>query len=59
LKFLNVFFGGQVHITGLDENHKYCFRIKAVNAAGASEPSEPTDEIVCKLRKQVEAEPQF
>ncbi len=41
-----------VHITGLDENHKYIFRVKAVNAAGASEPSEATDEIVCKLRKQ-------
>ena len=28
------------------------FRIKAVNAAGASEPSEETEEIICKVRKQ-------
>jgi hypothetical protein len=41
-----------VHVTGLDENHKYCFRIKAVNAAGPSDHSDATEEIVCKLRKQ-------
>lgn len=39
-------------VTGLGENRKYSFRVKAVNAAGASEPSDPTEEITCKLRKQ-------
>lgn len=41
----------KVTVTGLGENRKYSFRVKAVNAAGASEPSDPTDEITCKLRK--------
>lgn len=42
----------KVTITGLGENNKYSFRIKAVNGAGASEPSDATEEITCKLRKQ-------
>ena len=38
----------EVKVTDLSEDHLYRFRVKAVNAAGPSWPSEPTDEVVCK-----------
>lgn len=37
-------------LKGLMEKQEYSFRIKAVNVAGESEPSEPSDPIVCKER---------
>lgn len=40
-----------VKIKDLSEGHTYMFRVKAVNAAGPSYPSLPTEEIVCKLKK--------
>ena len=39
----------EVKIKELSEGHTYRFRVKAVNAAGPSWPSMPTDEIVCKV----------
>lgn len=35
-------------VTGLKEKMTYQFRVKAVNKAGPSVPSEPTDTHVCK-----------
>lgn len=37
-------------VEGLKEKMVYQFRVRAVNKAGASEPSEPTDNHVCKHR---------
>jgi len=41
----------EIKIEGLQEGYKYQFRVKAVNKAGPSYPSEFTDEIVAKVRK--------
>lgn len=37
-------------LKGLKEKQEYSFRVKAVNAAGESEPSDPSDPVVCKDR---------
>jgi len=42
----------EIKISNLQEGYRYQFRVKAANKAGASYPSEPTDEIVAKQRKQ-------
>ena len=43
----------EVKIADLSEGHTYRFRVKAVNAAGPSWPSMPTDEVVCKVRTEI------
>lgn len=42
----------ELKVEGLQEGYTYQFRVKAVNKAGASYPSESTEEIVAKVRKQ-------
>ena len=42
----------EIKIDDLQEGYKYQFRVKALNRAGHSYPSESTDEIVAKCRKQ-------
>ncbi len=42
----------EVKVKDLSEGHTYMFRIKAVNAAGPSYPSIPTEEVICKIKKQ-------
>lgn len=37
-------------LKGLMEKQEYSFRIRAVNAAGESDPSEPSDPVLCKER---------
>jgi predicted phage tail protein len=39
-----------VKVTDLTENSKYRFRVKAVNKAGIGPPSEPSEEVTCKIR---------
>ncbi|XP_018789320.1 PREDICTED: twitchin isoform X17 [Bactrocera latifrons] len=40
----------ELYVDGLKEKLVYQFRVRAVNKAGASEPSEPTDNHLCKHR---------
>lgn len=40
----------EAKVTGLTENTKYQFRIRAVNKAGQSKPSEPSDTVLAKDR---------
>lgn len=42
----------EIKLNDLQEGYRYQFRVKAVNKAGSSYPSEATDEIVAKCRKQ-------
>lgn len=42
----------EIKIVDLSEGNRYRFRVKAVNKAGSSWPSDETDEIVAKMRKQ-------
>ena len=42
----------EIKIGDLQEGYRYQFRVKGSNKAGISYPSEPTDEIIAKQRKQ-------
>eukprot|EP00096_Caligus_rogercresseyi_P016211 TRINITY_DN878_c0_g1_i1.p1 TRINITY_DN878_c0_g1~~TRINITY_DN878_c0_g1_i1.p1 ORF type:complete len:1596 (-),score=294.53 TRINITY_DN878_c0_g1_i1:195-4982(-) len=42
----------ETKVENLTEGTKYRFRVKAVNNAGASMPSEETETIVCRVKKQ-------
>ena len=44
--------GGLIHGTcdGLVEGSEYVFRIKAVNKGGPSEPSDPSESMIAKIR---------
>lgn len=42
----------ELKITDVQEGYRYQFRVKAANKAGISYPSEQTDEIIAKKRKQ-------
>lgn len=35
-------------LTGLMEGQEYSFRVRAVNKAGESEPSDPSDPVLCR-----------
>ena len=37
-------------VTDLTENSKYKFRVRASNKAGVGPPSEPSEEVICRLR---------
>ena len=41
-----------IKITDLGEGHKYKFRLKAVNAGGQSDPSQPSEEVVCRAKQR-------
>lgn len=42
--------GLEYFLKGLMEKQEYSFRVRAVNVAGESEPSEPSDPVLCKER---------
>jgi len=42
----------EIKVDGLSEGYKYQFRVKAANKAGLSYPSESTEEVTAKVRKQ-------
>jgi len=42
----------ELKVEGLQEGYRYQFRVKAHNKAGASYPSETSEEIIAKVRKQ-------
>ncbi|KAJ8416941.1 hypothetical protein AAFF_G00328190 [Aldrovandia affinis] len=46
-------------LKGLMEKQEYSFRVRAVNIAGESEPSEPSDPVLCKERLSPPSPPRW